>query len=70
MKVPLMASLSPKTIDLRDKSLKVKMYRNSRPEVVTSPYKPYFYMEDDNGEEFKTIAKSELNGCHTRFNSM
>jgi DNA polymerase I len=56
MKVPLMASLSPKTIDLRDKSLKVKMYRNSRPEVVTSPYKPYFYMEDDNGEEFKTIA--------------
>ena len=56
MKVPLMASLSPKTIDLRDKSLKVKMYRNSRPEVVTSPYKPYFYMEDDDGEEFKTIA--------------
>ena len=56
MNVPLMASLSPKTIDLRDKSLKVKMYRNSRSEVVTSPYKPYFYMEDDDGEEFKTIA--------------
>ena len=33
MKVPLMASLSPKTIDLRDKSLKVKMYRNGKAEV-------------------------------------
>jgi len=45
MKVPLMASLSPKTIDLRDKTLKVKIYRNGKSEAVASPYKPYFYTE-------------------------
>ena len=36
MKVPLMASLSPKTIDLRDGSLKVKIYRNGKSEAVAS----------------------------------
>mgnify|MGYP003146122440 FL=1 len=59
MKVPLMASLSPKTIDLRDKSLKVKIYKNSAAEVVDSPYKPYFYTEGPKMSEPYTAIASE-----------
>ena len=60
MKVPLMASLSPKTIDLRDKSLKVKMYRNGQAEVVKSPYLPYFYTEGPKmSEPYSMIASDQ-----------
>ena len=49
MKVPLMATISPKTVDLRDKSLKVRMYVNGKAEAVKSPYKPYYYIPDGEG---------------------
>ncbi len=59
MKVPLMASISKKTIDLRTGAQKVRMYINGQAEAVESPYKPYFYMEDREGDEKKTIASTE-----------
>ena len=43
MKVPLIATVNHRTIDLRTGQLKVKVYRNSETEAVESPYKPYFY---------------------------
>ena len=46
MKVPLIATINHRTIDLRDKTLKVKIYRNGTTEVATSPYKPYYYLPD------------------------
>ena len=59
MKVPLIATVNHRTIDLRDGSLKVKIYRNSKTEAAQSPYVPYYYMNDKNGEEYKTIASSK-----------
>ena len=56
MKVPLIASINKRTIDLTTKKLKVKMYRNGEAEAVESPYIPYFYTEDKNGETKKLIA--------------
>ena len=56
MKVPLMAQINAKTIDLRDSSLKVKIFRNGEVEGVTSPYKPYYYLPNGEGDEYKTIA--------------
>ena len=50
MKVPLIASINKRTINLKDKKLMVKMYRNGKAEAVESPYKPYFYTEDKEGE--------------------
>ena len=47
MKVPLIASINKRTINLKDNSLMVKMYRNGETEAVKSPYTPYFYTEDD-----------------------
>ena len=49
MKVPLIASINKRTIDLETKKLKVKMYRNGQAEAVDSPYTPYFYTEDKMG---------------------
>ena len=37
----------------------VKMYRNGQAEAVESPYTPYFYKEDKNGETKKLIASDE-----------
>jgi DNA polymerase elongation subunit (family B) len=59
MKVPLIASINKRTIDLKTKKLKVKMYRNGQAEAVESPYTPYFYTEDKNGETKKLIASDE-----------
>ena len=59
MKVPLIASINKRTIDLKTKKLKVKMYRNGQAEAVESPYIPYFYTEDKNGETKKLIASDE-----------
>ena len=59
MKVPLIASINKRTIDLETKKLKVKMYRNGQAEAVESPYTPYFYTEDENGETKKLIASDE-----------
>ncbi len=58
MKVPLMATISPKTVDLRDKSLKVRMYINGQAEAVKSPYKPYYYVPDTlpDAKLYPTIA--------------
>ena len=56
MKVPLIATISHRTIDLRSGKLKVKIYRNSETEAVESPYKPYYYREDPAGEKYNTIA--------------
>tara|TARA_R110000824_G_scaffold80564_5_gene202659 strand:- start:471 stop:2699 length:2229 start_codon:yes stop_codon:yes gene_type:complete len=59
MKVPLMASISKKTIDLRTGKQKVRMYINGQAEAVESPYLPYFYLEDKEGTEKQTIASNE-----------
>ena len=59
MKIPLIASINKRTIDLNTKKLKVKMYRNGQAEAVESPYTPYFYTEDTNGETKKLIASDE-----------
>ena len=59
MKVPLIASINKRTIDLKTKKLKVKMYRNGQAEAVESPYTPYFYTEDKTGETKKLIASDE-----------
>ena len=59
MKIPLIASINKRTIDLKTKKLKVKMYRNGQVEAVESPYVPYFYTEDKEGETKKLIASDE-----------
>ena len=59
MKVPLIATVNHRTIDLRDGSLKVKIYRNSKTEAAQSPYIPYYYMNDKDGKEYKTIASDK-----------
>ena len=56
MKVPLIASINKRTIDLKTKKLKVKMYRNGQAEAVESPYVPYFYTEVKEGETKKLVA--------------
>ena len=56
MRVPLIATINHRTIDLRDKSLKVKVYRNGKTEAVKSPYTPYYYLENKEGSEYRTIA--------------
>jgi len=61
MKVPLIATINHRTIDLRDKTLKVKIYRNSATEVATSPYKPYYYLPDgDSPVPHFTIASDKI----------
>ena len=59
MKVPLIATINHRTIDLRDKSLKVKIYRNGTTEAISSPYKPYYYLENEKGSEYRTIASDK-----------
>ena len=59
MNIPLIATINKRTIDLRDGTLKVKVYRNSTTEAVDSPYKPYYYMPNLEGKEYKTIASSD-----------
>lgn len=59
MKVPLIATVNKRTIDLRDGTLKVKVFRNSDTEAVESPYKPYYYLPNGEGDEYKTIASSD-----------
>ena len=59
MKVPLIATVNKRTIDLRDGTLKVKVFRNSDTEAVESPYKPYYYLPNGEGNEYKTIASSD-----------
>ncbi len=58
MKVPLIATVNKRTIDLRDGTLKVKVFRNSDTEAVESPYKPYYYLPNGDGDEYKTIASN------------
>ena len=59
MKVPLIATVNKRTIYLRDGRLKVKVFRNSDTEAVESPYKPYYYLPNGEGDEYKTIASSD-----------
>ena len=59
MKVPLIASINHRTIDLTRNTLKVKMYKNSEIEAVDSPYSPYYYLESPKGEEKKLIASGD-----------
>ena len=59
MKIPLIGSINRRTINLKTKKLMVKMYRNGKAEAVESPYIPYFYTEDKNGETKKMIASNE-----------
>ena len=59
MKVPLIATVNHRTIDLRDGSLKVKIYRNSSTEAVTSPYVPYYMSQDDKGKEYRLVASDK-----------
>ena len=59
MKIPLIATISHRTIDLRSGKLKVKIYRNSKTEAIESPYKPYYYKEHPTGEKFNTIASDK-----------
>ena len=50
MNIPLIATINHRTIDLRTKALKVKIYRNGETEAVESPYVPYYLMENDEGD--------------------
>ena len=59
MKVPLIASINHRTIDLKNKTLKVKMFRNGKPEAVESPYSPYYYIESPEGEEKRLVASDK-----------
>ena len=59
MKVPLIATINQRTIDLRDSSLNVKIYRNSETEAVKSPYRPYYYLPGEGGDEYKVIASDK-----------
>ena len=59
MKVPLIATVSHRTIDLRDGSQKIKIYRNGKVEAVKSPLIPYYYTMDENGKEYRTIASDK-----------
>jgi len=59
MKIPLIGSINKRTINLKNKKLMVKMYRNGKAEAVESPYKPYFYTEDKEGETKKLIASTK-----------
>ena len=59
MKVPLIASINKRTINLKTKKMMVKMYRNGKAEAVESPYSPYFYTEDKEGETKKLIASDK-----------
>jgi len=59
MKVPLIASINHRTIDLTRNTLKVKMFKNSEIEAVDSPYSPYYYLESPKGEEKKLIASGD-----------
>ena len=59
MKVPLIGSINKRTINLKNKKLMVKMFRNGETEAVESPYTPYFYTEDEEGETKKLIASDE-----------
>ena len=59
MKVPLIATINQRTIDLRDSRLKVKIYRNSETEAVKSPYRPYYYLPGEGGDEYKVIASDK-----------
>ena len=59
MNIPLIATVNQRTIDLRTGKLKVKIYRNSETEAVESPYKPYYYLIDEKGKEYNTIASDK-----------
>ena len=60
MKVPLIASINKRTINLETKELMVKMYRNGQAMAVKSPFVPYYYIEDEtNGETKKLIASDK-----------
>ena len=59
MKVPLIASINKRTINLETKELMVKMYRNGQAMAVKSPFVPYYYIEDDSGEKKRLIASDK-----------
>ena len=60
MKVPLIASINKRTINLETKELMVKMYRNGQAMAVKSPFVPYYYIEDElHGETKKLIASDK-----------
>ena len=59
MNIPLIATINHRTIDLRTKALKVKIYRNSETEATISPYTPYYYIENKEGSEYRTIASDK-----------
>ena len=65
MKVPLIASINKRTINLTDKSLMVKMYRNGKVDAVKSPYIPYFYTEDKTGETKKLVGSDKTVNLNT-----
>ena len=58
MNIPLIATINHRTIDLRTKALKVKIYRNGETEATISPYTPYYYIENKEGKEYKQIASA------------
>ena len=60
MKVPLIATVNHRTIDLRTGKLKVKIYRNSDTEAVESPYNPYYYQHGPKMQNpYRSIASDE-----------
>ena len=58
MNIPLIATINHRTIDLRTKALKVKIYRNGRTEAIESPYVPYYFIEDEKGDSYTKIAST------------
>ena len=59
MKIPLIATVNHRTIDLRDSSQRIKIYRNGNVEAIKSPLIPYYYTVDKDGKEYKTIASDK-----------
>ena len=60
MKVPLIATVNHRTIDLRTGKLKVKIYRNSDTEAVESPYNPYYYQHGPKMQNpYRSISSDE-----------
>ena len=64
MNIPLIATINHRTIDLRTKALKVKIYRNGETEAIESPYVPYYFIEDEKGDSYTKIASTTAPAIH------
>jgi len=57
MKVPLIGICSPNTRNLRTGELQSIIWRDGKKESSTVPYKPYVYVPDEKGEQYRMTGK-------------